>query len=130
MSIPDVLAMPSLGAGNDSVASSGDESTDSQKRKRLHIGEVGDLPSQDPKRMNTQDIMETHSAAMTIASAAPEVEDPRNDPRGAYQVQRNVKLLLNSWGSISPVEPDYFLQRMLESRGYDSSYVHSLSEIM
>jgi hypothetical protein len=123
-----------------SGASSGSEEsdTDSQKKRRMEQG-----ASQEAKqlRKNAEDIenpaTEVAKAKAPKAPKAPKavsapvmepmehIVDARNDPRGVYQVQKNVKLLMSSWGAIKPVQPDYFLQRMLESRGYDSSHINA-----
>ncbi|KAJ1429442.1 hypothetical protein B484DRAFT_348119 [Ochromonadaceae sp. CCMP2298] len=51
------------------------------------------------------------------------VPDARPDPSGVHQVQKSVRLLIKSWVGVIPVQPDYFLQRMLESRKYDSTTI-------
>lgn len=56
------------------------------------------------------------------------IHDPKQDPRGPYQVQKNVKLLLQTWGSVSAVAPDFFLSQLLESRGYENLHINSLAQ--
>lgn len=46
--------------------------------------------------------------------------------RSPYLVQCSVKMLVHSWGPVAPVPPDYFLQRLLQSRGYDHIYIQAM----
>lgn len=46
------------------------------------------------------------------------------DPFGPYQVDTSVQYVTNSWSSLTPVHPQHFLQRLLQSRGYGSAPYH------
>mmetsp|Transcript_25396 Transcript_25396/g.42556 ORF Transcript_25396/g.42556 Transcript_25396/m.42556 type:complete len:303 (-) Transcript_25396:191-1099(-) len=57
----------------------------------------------------------------------PPVYDARNDPRGVYQIQKRVEQLVTTWGAVAPVHPQHFLQRIMESRGYDATMIPAMT---
>jgi hypothetical protein len=52
------------------------------------------------------------------------------DPRGPYQVQKNVKLLLDRWGKVIAIPPWQFLIKLMKSRGYTYSPISCLERKM
>ena len=54
----------------------------------------------------------------------------RFDPRGPYQVQKNVRLLLDRWGKVIAIPPWQFLIKLMKSRGYKYSPVSCIERKM
>jgi len=50
-----------------------------------------------------------------------------DDPKGPYQVQKEVARIVRKWDVFSPVSPDYFLAKLLDSRGYSSSTIPAIT---
>lgn len=47
----------------------------------------------------------------------------------AYQTHARVMMIVQKWGSISPISPDQFLVKLLEHRVYDTSMIPSIEKV-
>lgn len=44
------------------------------------------------------------------------------------EVQKRVKIIVQRWGRVVPIDPEIFLLRILESRGYETEFVSAISQ--
>lgn len=69
-------------------------------------------------------------SCVEIVRPADVCDDIYNDPRGPYQVQKEVAKIFRKWDAFSPVSPDVFLAKLLDSRGYDSTTIPAITSSM
>lgn len=70
--------------------------------------------------METRDLRITENQIIHI-------EDFGGDPHGPTQVGRNVKIVINRWGPVEPINPERFFLKMLTSRGYATKMIPALT---
>ena len=49
------------------------------------------------------------------------------DPHGPTQVGRKVKMVINKWGPVEPINPERFFLKMLLSRGHETKMIPALT---
>ena len=81
------------------------------------------LPYDDESDENQMTDLETNDSESNENLRTLSTLKKRLDPRGPYQVQKNVELLLEKWGKVIPIPPWLFLLKLLKSRGYDHSFI-------
>ena len=55
------------------------------------------------------------------------MDDFERDPHGPTQVSRKVKMVINKWGPVEPINPERFFLKMLLSRGYPTKMIPALT---
>ena len=56
-----------------------------------------------------------------------QIDDFERDPHGPTQVSRKVKMVINKWGPVQPINPERFFIKMLLSRGYATKMIPALT---
>lgn len=69
----------------------------------------------------TENNNETNGHSTNINSM--QVRTLNHDKYNPRNMQQNVKLLMSKWGNVKPIAPHIFLQRLLQSRGYDHLFI-------
>lgn len=54
-------------------------------------------------------------------------EEIGNDPHSPLQVDTKVKMVVQKWGPVAPINPERFFLKMLLSRGYSSNMIPALT---
>jgi hypothetical protein len=76
----------------------------------------------------SKNVVDDAPSSSVVSSSATSSFDSRglklpvnyHDPWGPFQVQGRVNMVIQRWGNVSPISPNSFLLKLLESRGYST----------
>lgn len=86
----------------------------------LHVMHMQDTIVVDDDVLETRELRHAEKSTAII-----HIDD--FDPHGPTQVGRKVKMVINKWGPVEPINPERFFLKMLLSRGYETKMIPALT---